>query len=148
MPQGQQQQEKLYGSGKLFIGTKVIKKSNPATSLWIAHREQVGCNGKMIAEFFAGTGELGNAEVFVGKDIVDAQCRGNTIESVANTGPFFCKGICQSLPDDTVGVTVRNIIEIAADNDRVRTFLNFGPDMIALFFSFAENGSEFGKYSF
>lgn len=68
----------------------------------------------MVAEFFAGTGELGNAEMAVGKDIVDAQCRGNTIESVANTSSFFCKGICQSLTDCTVGVNpLGNIIEVA-----------------------------------
>lgn len=30
----------------------------------------------------------------------------------------------------------------------VRTFFNFGPDMIALFFSFEETGFEFGQYIF
>ena len=104
---------------------------------------QVGDDGKMVAQCFADANVLFNSTTGVCKDIVDPKRWRNAIKRATDTGSSFYKCVFHSLSNRTIGITVRNIIKIAANDYRVWTLINFFPDPVALDLSFHEPVLEF-----
>lgn len=103
---------------------------------------KIGDDGVMVADLPGQAGILADYEFFIGKNIVNAERGRNAIKGTANTGSFLSKRIFQAMTDLVVRIAVGNIIKIAANNYRVRAFIDLLPHVIALFFSFQEANLE------
>src|SRR5690606_4717630 len=58
------------------------------------------------------------------ENIIDAQRRNNLIVSSSETLSFLRKSVFQRTFDGGIGVRIWEIVEVATDNNRVRTLLN------------------------
>ena len=104
---------------------------------------QVGDDGKMIAQFFSDANILYNIATGISKDIVDAKGWRNAIKRTTNTGSSFYKSVFQTLSNRAISITIRNIIEISANDHGVRALIDGFPDPVALYLSFHEPMFEF-----
>lgn len=63
-------------------------------------------------------------QLFICKNIIYAKCRTQYAQGSANTGSFFNESIIKVALNGEVCIGIRYVIEVAADNHRVRAFLD------------------------
>src|SRR4051812_29012467 len=61
----------------------------------------------------------------VSKNIINPECRGERREGPANTKPFFQKSILHISFDRSVGIRIRNVIQVATKDYGIRGILYF-----------------------
>ena len=102
----------------------------------------------MVAQFFLHPDILQHIKSVISKNIIDAERGRNAGKGSAQSNAGFGKGILHAVSNGMVGITVGYIIEIAAHDHGVRTFIHFFPDPVGLNFSFQKPHLEFAENAF
>ena len=136
MPQGQQ--KKQYGEILFMQGPKVL--------LFI--ELQVGEDGKMIAQLLFNKLVLLYGKALAGKNIIYPEHGGYATECTTQSCSFFNKRILHIAANGLIGVAIGQVIEVAGQDDGVRTFVHLLPDPVCLVLPADEPPFEFTQNAF
>ena len=87
-------------------------------------------------------GTLQYIQVRVGEDIVDAQCGGYIDIGSADAESLFQKGVLPFAADIIIGIGIGDVIEVAADDPGIGTFVELFPDLHGLIRPMSEGITE------